>query len=309
MEKYFYCELDGNWYSKISIVRIIKKFGKNIKDYYDQHYKKDGEGICKFCGKETKFEKFSYYKFCDVKCASKFNKNSSNLWIEKSSEEKQEMINKMLTSRKLKNTNEDMHNKRKLTIQQKCGMSYKEFKSIQLKKRFSKMTDNELKEFFDKATKSRNCYKYHMYNLNGKLVRTQGYERFVLDILKEIFSEEKIMVDKNIKIYYKDQKGKTRRYYPDIVVNNILFEVKSKYTLTMHNTNTLLKMSASIKEGYIPILVVWDINNQEMCKKDLIETISSQVLSQKERFNDYPFIGVGNKQMIAEALGIQDIGL
>ena len=83
-----------------------------------------------------------------------------------------------------------------------------------------------------------------------------------------------------------------------------MFEVKSKYTLKLHNKNTLLKMSAAIKEGYIPILVVWDINDQETCKKDLIETISSQVLTQKERFNDYPFIGVGNKQMIAEALGI-----
>jgi hypothetical protein len=42
----------------------------------------------------------------------------------------------------------------------------------------------------------------------------------------------------------------------------------------------------------------------EMCKNSLIETISSQDLAQQVRFNDYPFIGVGYKQMITEVLGV-----
>ena len=63
-------------------------------------------------------------------------------------------------------------------------------------------------------------------------------------------------------------------------------------------------MEASKNAGYIPFLVVWEPKESEMCKNSLIETISSQDLSQKVRFNDYPFIGVGYKQMITEVLGI-----
>lgn len=55
---------------------------------------------------------------------------------------------------------------------------------------------------------------------------------------------------------------------------------------------------------YTKMGIVRIIKNSEMCEKDLIETISSQaLLSHEGRFNDYPFIGVGNKSMISEVLG------
>lgn len=41
------------------------------QDYYDMYLKKDGEGICKTCGKPTKFMGVTrgYRDFCSEKCA------------------------------------------------------------------------------------------------------------------------------------------------------------------------------------------------------------------------------------------------
>lgn len=45
----------------------------HMKDYYDKFVKKENEGICPVCGKETTFYGFNkgYSKYCSTKCASK----------------------------------------------------------------------------------------------------------------------------------------------------------------------------------------------------------------------------------------------
>lgn len=45
----------------------------HMKDYYDKFVKKENEGICSVCGKETTFYGFNkgYSKHCSTKCASK----------------------------------------------------------------------------------------------------------------------------------------------------------------------------------------------------------------------------------------------
>jgi len=44
----------------------------NSKEYYDMFYKKENEGICPTCSKQTKYKNFSagYYKFCSVECST-----------------------------------------------------------------------------------------------------------------------------------------------------------------------------------------------------------------------------------------------
>jgi hypothetical protein len=300
-----YCDLDGKYYSKQGIVRIIKKFGIDSKVYYDEHFKTENEGICPNCGKDTKFTKFSYRKFCNIKCSAQFNNNTSKLWKNSSEEEKKIIVDKMLNSRFSNNSKEDIEKKRIETVLKNTGFdSYAEFVSYHKKKWYKSLTEEEYNDLFDKITKSRNQYKYHMYTLNGIQVRTQGYEKYVLDILVKYFDNTKIEVDSKKSIRYTDKNGKTRRYYPDIIIDKLLFEVKSPYTLRLHKDNVLLKMKASKNAGYVPFLVVWEPKESEMCENSLIETISSQDLSQEVRFNDYPFIGVGYKQMITEVLGI-----
>lgn len=305
MTEKLYCDLDKKYYSKMGIVRIIKKFGIDLKDYYDNHFKSDTEGICLKCGKSTKFTKFSYYKFCNTECSSQYNKNTEKLWKNSSEDQKKTYIDKMLNSRYLNTSKEDIEKKRVETLLKNTGFdSYSEFVSHHKKEWYKTLTEDEHNELFDRITKSRNQYKYHMYTLNGIQVRTQGYEKYVLDILIKYFDNTKIEVDSKKSIRYKDENGKIRRYYPDIIIDNLLFEVKSTYTLKLHKNNVLLKMEASKNTGYVPFLVVWEPKESEMCKNSLIETISSQDLSHKVRFNDYPFIGVGYKQMITEVLGI-----
>ncbi len=230
-----YCDLDGKYYSKMGIVRIIKKFGINPKDYYDEHFKLDSEGICPNCGKDTKFVKFSYYKFCNTKCSGQYNKNTAKMWENSSEEKKKSITNKMVKTRFSNNSKEDIERKRIKTLLKNTGFnSYSEFVSHHKNKWYKSLTKEEHNEFFDRITKSRNQYKYHMYTLNGIEVRTQGYEKYVLDVLIEHFNNTKIKVDSGISIRYEDKNGKTRRYYPDIIIDNLLFEVKSSYTLKIH---------------------------------------------------------------------------
>jgi hypothetical protein len=305
MKEKLYCDLDGKYYSKMGIVRIIKKFGLTPKDYYDEHFKLEAEGVCPNCGKFTKFTKFSYRKFCNNKCSSQYNKNAEKMWKNSSAEKRQSIINKMLNSRFSKNSKEEIEKKRIETVLKNTGFdTYSSFVSHHKKEWYKTLSEEEYNNFFDKVTKSRNQYKYHMYTLNGIQVRTQGYEKYVLDILTKYFDNTKIEVDSKKSIRYKDKSGKVKRYYPDIIIDNLLFEVKSTYTLKLHKDNVLLKMKASLDSGYIPFLVVWEPKESEMCENSLIETISSQDLTQQVRFNDYPFIGVGYKPMITEVLGI-----
>jgi hypothetical protein len=44
--------------------------GMNTKEYYDKHIKKDSEGKCLVCGKETAFKSFNrgYAEFCSISC-------------------------------------------------------------------------------------------------------------------------------------------------------------------------------------------------------------------------------------------------
>ena len=49
----------------------IKYFHKmKIKDYYDNYFKKDNDGICKTCGKPTEFLslRLGYREYCCNKC-------------------------------------------------------------------------------------------------------------------------------------------------------------------------------------------------------------------------------------------------
>jgi hypothetical protein len=55
----------------------------NTKEYYDKHIKKDGDGKCIECGKETTFKSFTrgYAEFCSIKCLNS-SKEMSNRVIE-----------------------------------------------------------------------------------------------------------------------------------------------------------------------------------------------------------------------------------
>jgi hypothetical protein len=68
---------------------------KDKKDYYDKFIKKDNEGKCGYCGKETPFQNISrgYKNHCNLKCVNKANSiKTKNIW-KNFSKEKLEEIN------------------------------------------------------------------------------------------------------------------------------------------------------------------------------------------------------------------------
>jgi len=65
------CGKEFKLYNQLS--RHISKHNISKKEYYDKYFKSDGEGLCRECGKETKFENisFGYHEFCSLSCLNK----------------------------------------------------------------------------------------------------------------------------------------------------------------------------------------------------------------------------------------------
>ncbi|NBP03287.1 MAG: hypothetical protein EBU90_25020 [Proteobacteria bacterium] len=299
------CLIDNTEHkSQISLARYIKKLGILYKDYYDEYLAKDGDGICKNCGKPTKFSKCTYAKFCSVDCSGSFN-GKINIKNTQTPE-----CHKKISESWHSSHGPDWLIKRNNTILNRFGISEKEHAKIKWERRMSAMTDEELDDFKQKCILAQHgsSLKYKDYILFDEVVNVQGYEPYVLDILQKYFNKGEICVERSRynMIKYVDITGKTRRYFPDVVLpNKILIEVKSPYTFRNNANTTLLKMAASYNNGYKPILVVIDTKDKcqmEMFEKELIEAISSEAWNYTGTFNDYPFIGVGYKQMIAEVL-------
>lgn len=67
----FECAICGKKTNRLK-THILKQHGiADEKEYYDKYVKKEGEGICLTCGKETKFASATsgYYHFCCNSCA------------------------------------------------------------------------------------------------------------------------------------------------------------------------------------------------------------------------------------------------
>lgn len=83
MNEEIVCEICGNKFkSRLAIsCHIANKHHVDLKDYYDKYIKQDSEGICKTCGKPTKFDKMSkgYRRFCCYSCATKNNETQEKM--------------------------------------------------------------------------------------------------------------------------------------------------------------------------------------------------------------------------------------
>lgn len=277
MLKPYFCTIDNKYHNKITIVRILKKYNINIKEYYDANYKSNTEGYCLSCNKPTKFLKFRYYKFCNVKCGAVYNCNTSKI----SKENRKIYINKMLET-KSKYTREQwqvISEKRMKSVENKVGMPYYKYMSLLFHKRYQNMSNLERLEYFDKATGSTNYYSNKEYILNNIVYRVQGYEPYVLNILKELFNETDIILGRtNIPMF--KYKNNTKRYYPDIMIKslNLIIEVKSKFTLDK-DKNLLSKKKSVEYAGFKFLLVLWNNSTyalREQSKNKLLEAISSQ---------------------------------
>lgn len=307
-------QLTGKEHStQAGLSRTFRKLGYTPQMYYDEFLKQDSEGCCLLCGNQTKFRHFKYNKFCTLKCSNNYNQNGKKMWNDLSDTDRQDVKSRLSeSSKKSHPKGGEWLEKRNQTIIDRYGITELELHQKHFIQRLSDFTPEEHIAFYDKATSaSRKAgVKFKQYSLNGELINIQGYENLVLDVLKKHIPENQIQAGRNLGFYrYMSVSGKERRYFPDIRIENYILEIKSPFTLG-RDLDLLNKMQSIIDANLIPLLVVWEPKQMEMCEKDLIETISSQApLKFWGRFNDYPFIGVGYKQMIAEVLGTQLNGL
>lgn len=110
----------------------------------------------------------------------------------------------------------------------------------------------QVPEIFEKSQKT--AFKLKPYTFpSGKEVKIQGYENHALDKLLQTYQEEDLTIGASLvpKIIYTHQQ-KTKRYYPDIYIpkDNLIIEVKSKYTLKRELEKNLAKRRACIDQGY-----------------------------------------------------------
>ncbi|MFW6121863.1 MAG: DUF7487 domain-containing protein, partial [Petrotogales bacterium] len=118
-------------------LHVVNKHHMNKKDYYDIFIKKDGEGVCLECGKETNFISFSkgYHIFCSSFCSNRSQetkdkikqtkirrygnenfvnvKKSKETWKNKTQEEKDNIVNLRKKTNEIIYGNENFTNREK----------------------------------------------------------------------------------------------------------------------------------------------------------------------------------------------------
>ena len=308
------CKIDNfECKSTSGLVRHLRKVGIDPKKYYDEYERKEGEGICPTCGKETPFVKFAYRTYCDISCSvDDISRRCTGI---KKTLSDEDLKKKSKLHSKSSYTPEEWKKRQKrckASFIERYGVSREEFLRQSTTNYYDSLTPEEklqrdMLALIAQDKSPNKSKKYKEYDLFGEIVNVQGYEPFVLDVLKKLYNKGEIVVGRHKdKIIRYVENGKTRSYFPDIFLpENVIIEVKSRYTLLNNLENTMLKMKAALNSGYKPLLVIWEPKSQdsiEQCENDLIETISSQVWRYPERLNDYPFIGVGHKPTVSEVL-------
>jgi hypothetical protein len=87
------CEICGKEFKNYrALSNHLKKYKITSKEYYDRFLKKEDEGICPVCGKETNYINLNrgYCKFCSKKCAKK-GENHPNYGKHRSEETKKKL--------------------------------------------------------------------------------------------------------------------------------------------------------------------------------------------------------------------------
>src|SRR5690606_22897179 len=113
-------------------------------------------------------------------------------------------------------------------------------------------------------------YNWKNYTLpSGKVVRLQGYEDKALDVLLAKFSEDELILDRKClpEIWY-SYNGKIRRYYTDVYIpkENLIIEVKSKWTFSVKQEQHLAKRQACVDNNFKFEFWIFDDNTADFIK-------------------------------------------
>jgi len=148
--------------------------------------------------------------------------------------------------------------KAKKTMVDRYGVDniFKDKERIQNKfiEKYGVSNPGQVAEISERSKKS--AYKKKIYTFpNGNQIIIQGYESLAIDwLISQGYHEDDIKTSRIDvpEIWYIDENGKKRRYYPDIwiKIDNQIYEVKGVYTYTASLSRNLLKREACINAGY-----------------------------------------------------------
>lgn len=146
-------------------------------------------------------------------------------------------------------------------------------------KRFGTEHPMQNTEHYNKVHK--NGFRFKDYILpSGKVVKIQGYENLALDVLLKKYKEDDLIIEnKDIenyinKIWFINDIGKKRRYYPDIYIisENKIIEVKSEWTFKRDKEKNLLKEQACLNMGMDFEFIVFN-NKKQLLSKDEVKKL------------------------------------
>jgi hypothetical protein len=197
----------------------------NSKLYYDKWIKEKDEGICKICGKETKFSSkivTGYYKTCSENCENINRVNSI----------KQTLFRKF----KVKN----VYQLKKV----------KEKKIQTYLKHFGVKHNMQNKECFEKQQKA--AFNVNYYK-NTNIYYRGSYE---FDFLEKYLEKYPDIQNAPFIKYNFDNKEKI--YYPDFLIAslNLIVECKNSYLVQKDKLKLEAKEKATIASGFKYIMIV-----------------------------------------------------
>lgn len=142
-----------------------------------------------------------------------------------------------------------------------CLKNYGVEYGIQSEQGKKKYNETSLKNWGTPYPQQSNKYQ-EMYNVyarkeytmpSGHVRKVQGNEPQALDILLKTYNEPQILTDFwDMPFIWYDFNNKRKRYFPDVYIpdDNLIIEVKSKYTYEVALKQNMLKRQATIDAGY-----------------------------------------------------------
>lgn len=188
------------------------------QEYYDLYYKEYNEGICPCCGSETEFNRFSYRRFCSIRCNGLFT-------LQQTQDNIDARIKGISTSKKFKRVHSSKKFKKKLSkaltnyykkqenrdkLSKACVGSrvwtkeQKEAKSIQMAEIVSSFKNMTLY-----------CYEEQLFHSSWELAYYIYCKDHNINISRKTL---------NLPYYFN---GIKYTYIPDFIVENDIVEIKN----------------------------------------------------------------------------------
>jgi hypothetical protein len=265
------------------------KHNKSLKEYFDEHFKKESDGLCIICGSQTSFNGFresgfGYVKTCSKKCANTMRNNilfekygvTNNFQLDHIKEKsKKTMVEKygVENTSQLKETKA----KKRKTCLKNYGVEHPG-QSLEIQSRVKNtniekygvenpMFNLEIAQRAALNGGGRAKAKYYQTKFGDKILVQGSYEELFVGFCEE----NNIRVEDGPFLYY-EFNGELHRYFIDFKVmvgNKIkLVEIKSTYWYNQYRDQNDTKIAAATRyceeNGYYYHFIINDNNKKQL---------------------------------------------